>query len=100
MVHGREGELSEAAKGVLAEGILDVGSPMHVEDGVMVCGGSPWLQLCLKCQHQICDLHNASIIAAHEDIHCCFCHPENHTAWAVGSVLLTFIPTHHFAHRY
>lgn len=37
MVHDREGELSEAAKGILAEGILDVGSPMHFEDGVMVC---------------------------------------------------------------
>lgn len=43
MVHGREGELSEAAKSILAEGILDVGSPRHFEDGVMVCGGSPWL---------------------------------------------------------
>lgn len=85
MVHGREGELSlQLQKESLLRESWMWEAPMHLEDGGMACGDSPWLQLCLECQHQICDLHSASIIAAHEGIHCFCCRPENHTAWQLA----------------
>lgn len=75
---GKVSSLAGATSRVYSEKILDLGSPKHFEDSSV--GRGPWLQLCLKCPCQICDLNHSSILTVHVDMHCC-CGPEEYTAW-------------------
>lgn len=75
---GKVSSLAGATSSVYSEKILDLGSPKHFENSSV--GRGPWLQLCLKCPCQICDLNHSSILTVHVDMHCC-CGPEEYTAW-------------------
>lgn len=56
----REGELSDGGhKSCLWGENPAWGKTKHFEDGSVRC--DPWLQLCLKCPCQICDLNHSSI---------------------------------------
>lgn len=76
--------LARATSGVYGQKILAVGSSKHFEDSSVGLG--PWLQLCLKCLCQICDLNHSSSLTVHVDMHCCGS-PEEYTAWQLEQSL-------------